>query len=403
MRTFRAVVCLVVLALANSLTTFSEENADWLTQSEQDFFSTFGIEGRVDGKRLFQMARLSELAKIADGAKAPLSDRIRAIDKALQDTNLTIDESKELQRYGQRFQFASQMLAFNLVADALAHRDPIDSAVDATNGIARDSDMAGLWELQHKILTRVLDARDSGDKHLDAILNTIEQRSKSHRGDGIKDVDWSLEADAKSFYISGQASFPMESPIMQVTLHRKPINSFPTATIAFNGLLAEQLGMPDMARSLKTSGLKVTAAQERAMKLPLVMTAIFPNVKGESKISLSFPLWVLPHVEKVDVKLWTSDGVVSKKDLPGLAEALQHAQKLIEEERERAIKPLQKHAKNRMEAARDKAALTAYNQGKSQLSAKRFDAARASFQRAIEIDADSPGGKLALQALEKLP
>jgi hypothetical protein len=333
-------ICLQIVGAGIVMTMMSRAACgadDWLTEPERAFFETLGVDARVNGKPVKRSAEIARLPEIAGRAPQPLSGRIEAIARAMERMKSAPEERSKFQGVlsdGQ--QVVRREMGAALIGTLLGD-DPMDSAINVTNGVMKNANVVEAWRLQRQRLERGLAARQEADSELALITGELERRIGRPRPE--TDLPLRIALEGKQLWIEGKAgSSGVGHPILQVTLYKKSTQGQWTGLNAVSGVLVRAIGVNAMDREAQAEGDRLAAAQERAMNLPMMTTLLLPSIDAGGRVQVSTGLSARSAlgIERVEARLWSSEGWFVVDQLPGLSEAQRTAVKQVEDDRRKA-------------------------------------------------------------------
>jgi hypothetical protein len=293
---------------------------EWLTPFERDFFLALGVDAVVNDRTIKRTADVTALPNIAGRAEPPLRGRIQALEVALKNMAVTDAEKATYQRLLREGQAQVQQMILGAFLRGLAGDNPREPVVDATDALMRNVHVVEAWQLQRKWLERGLDARAAADARFAEIVAELARRSGSRPA---ADATWTLAVDGEDLTVRVTAKTALGTPLVQLVVWKQPSSGAWTGLNEVAGLFLQALGVSAMNARSQVEGARLAAAQEQAMNLPWVTTALLPTLdRGQTAvIRLRLPVTVALGIDHVEARLWSAEGSTVLPSISGLPAA----------------------------------------------------------------------------------
>lgn len=331
----RRTVCLAgMLLIAGSVAAADDSVESWLTPSEQEFFAALGLDAKVQGKSIQRKPRYEALPDIGQRAPEPLRGRILAMAGEFSHLSLTPEEKQEFSKLSKK---AAEKYRDELRQVVAGTRTPeeVGSEIAKQGGPFREfSNQYAQW------VAREVQARETIAKNLNAITSDLEKRSGGARPEA--DLLLAVASAGPTVSLTGKAGVkPVESAIVQVTIHKAKADIGPMLDLAASAWLVRQ-GVDNILPSPEkldvgagAESAAATAIKTKSFNMPIVKTFGLPRIAPGQRVSIDLDedLNDVIFFEKLSLKVWTAEGAIIVDEVPGLAAAVKYREQVSRDER----------------------------------------------------------------------
>lgn len=318
----------------------SEES--WLTDSERALFDAFGADAVVDGRSVKKPIDLSRLAKIAREAEPPLDRQIQSIVSALARLKSSPAERARLRSAQERATVEMSAEFGVFLARMFVGQDPWDATIETADDFLKMGGVVNLWKTQAQWLERGLEAQAEADEALSRITEVLEARIGGRSKKSGLSV--TIEVDQGRLKVLGKADKQeLADPIVQVILHKTQVGGKWVGLNLLSSGLLRLMGVEGMDVGAALQGLRLTAAQERAMGQSLTITQLLPTVAPGKSFAMNLGLvaGAALALDRVEVRVWSGEAWYLLAEVAGLDAVKKKAIAIANEEHDRRVRAYQ--------------------------------------------------------------